>query len=140
MENDHQKIEVLNILQIRMKESALFVLNIPNNHGGYLIRVTTMVTAIELMEPIEVLPAPFSDANFYLPDNDEAAEKKFFCGDFVKFNFNDQIHYGQISVVDANGGGIYWGVTASYDIMEDQKMLYKHVPHSDILELISRED
>ena len=57
----------------------------------------------------------------------------FTYGERVKFSSHGVSGlYGTIEVKDYSGGGIYWGVTPSVDIMCDDRILYKHVSIVDV--------
>jgi len=55
--------------------------------------------------------------------------------DPVSFEFGKKNHKGIVSIVDKCGGGQHWGVCTSYDIMAEDKSIYKHIPHVDICKI-----
>lgn len=68
-------------------------------------------------------------------DRIEFFPMKFNLGDIVVFKFQDEMITGKIDIRDF-GGSIEHDYH-SYDILvEEQNMLYKHIPEQDILEKV----
>lgn len=63
------------------------------------------------------------EKNSYQLDN-------FTYGERVEFNFNNSESWmdGTIEIIDRDGGGLYWTVCPSFDILSDREILYKHIP------------
>lgn len=57
----------------------------------------------------------------------------FSYGDNVRFSFNGMSDLmGRIAIKDRYGGGCFYGMCSSVDILGDDNTLYKHVPIVDI--------
>ncbi len=53
-------------------------------------------------------------------------------GDRVRFEFEGSQIFGSVFVVDARGGGIWFGVCPSCDVKADEGTLYKHIPLNEV--------
>ena len=59
---------------------------------------------------------------------------KFKIGDKVSFKFNNTTHIGIIKIVDY--GTFEFPDEIQYDIIVDDKILYKHIKQDDVLDFI----
>lgn len=59
-------------------------------------------------------------------------------GDRVRFEFEGSQILGSVFVVDARGGGVWFGVCPSCDVKADEGTLYKHIPLNEV-ELVPAE-
>ncbi len=142
LQSDRKIIDVFHLANLRIKESAIFVLKEVNPDGDHIILVTTPVVSITKLQTIQDSTNQITlDSNNHCDEMDDVGRIKYFYGDYVKFRFRNDIHYGQIVTVDIDGGGIYWGKMTSYDIdtiTNGSKMGFKHIPEINILGLLGR--
>ena len=54
--------------------------------------------------------------------------------DPVSFMLGGRKYIGIVTVVDKFGGGQYWGVCTSFDILVDRE-IYQHIPYSDVCKI-----
>lgn len=56
----------------------------------------------------------------------------------VRFEFEGSQILGSVFVVDARGGGVWFGVCPSCDVKANEGTLYKHIPLDEV-ELVTAE-
>lgn len=146
---DQEAIRILNMDTLKVGQPAIFHLAPINKNYEETIRITTCIVLISQWESIEAIKKE-NKSNIFngvvlsqeVKINNGIASvgfTKYGYGDYVRFIFNSEIHFGQIILVNPRREEFLQEAITSYDILgeiKNKKQGFKSIPENDIIGLL----